>query len=178
MRPWSLPLPQGPALYIYMHECNLNVLNDTVNASQHKHDLNMNLAWQSDLLGCDVERRVPTRWSNNTTEHQGGGQIDRSSLKCFVTGFVMNPPETTADYHDRWREKRRKKQACILLNAETCLWQMCLFPQTDLCTGGKKRYSDVLSAIINLCTCSSFEKRITKLCSIAIVSFLYGLKGV
>lgn len=42
MWPQSLLLPQGPALYIYMHEFNLNVVNDTVNVFQHEHDLNMN----------------------------------------------------------------------------------------------------------------------------------------
>lgn len=49
MGPQSLLLPQGPALYIYMHERNLNVVNDTVNVFQHEHDLNINFAWQPDL---------------------------------------------------------------------------------------------------------------------------------
>lgn len=34
-----------------------------------------------------------------------GRQIDRPSLKCFVTGFVINPSEITADYPDRWRKE-------------------------------------------------------------------------
>lgn len=44
MWPQSLGSHRGPALYIYMHESNLNVVNDTVNVFQHEHDLNMNVA--------------------------------------------------------------------------------------------------------------------------------------
>lgn len=59
------------------------------------------------------------RWSNKRQD-QMGRQIDRFSLKCFVTGFIINPVETTAHYPDRWK----KMEIYVALNAETCFWEV------------------------------------------------------
>lgn len=51
-----------------------------------------------------VTHCVLMRWSRKKGD-QMGRQTDRFSLKCFVTGFVINPSETTAHYQDRWRKE-------------------------------------------------------------------------
>lgn len=62
------------------------------------------LKYECSMICSVVTCCVLMRWSNKKRD-QMGRRTDRFSLKCFVTGFVINPSETTAHYHDRWRKE-------------------------------------------------------------------------
>lgn len=146
MWPQSLVLPRGSALDFYVHECIVNVVNATVTVFQHEHALNMNLCYWGLM-----------RWSKRWWD-QMGKQIERSSLKCFVTGFVMNTLDTTAHYPERWR-----KEGSVY--STEC---------RNVCVGvvkkNNKKDTQMSNMVINVCTCFNCEQKITKLCMMAVIS--------
>lgn len=74
-----------------------------------KYGFNMSvLLFRVNLWCSNEEKRWPV-----SQEH--GRQIDRFSLNCFVTEFIINPLETPADYpHDQWRNEEFRLNANII----------------------------------------------------------------